>query len=55
MEYHIYIPGFNNVCWACHKSRSQHPDIVDHPAVIRRPSRMDRVQGGQLPRFEVRS
>jgi hypothetical protein len=52
---HIYIAGIGDTCWACHQSRSQHPEVVDHPAVIRRPSRIDHIQGGQFPRFEVRS
>jgi hypothetical protein len=54
MEHHIYIPGVGGICWACRLSRSQHPTVVEHPAVIRRRSRIDRVQGGQFPRFEAR-
>ena len=53
METHLYIPGASSLCWWCNQSRSQHPESVDRPPVTRRPSRIDKIQAGQFPRFEV--
>jgi hypothetical protein len=55
MESHLYIKGDNDLCWGCGQAHSQHPTFINRPPVIRRPSRIDRVQGGQLPRCEVRA
>jgi hypothetical protein len=49
MENHLYIKGASDLCWGCGQSRRQHPEFVYRPPVIRRPSRIDGVQGGQLP------
>jgi hypothetical protein len=50
---HLFIPGASSLCWWCGESRSQHPTVVHHEPTVRRPSQLDRVKGGTLPRFEV--
>lgn len=51
---HHYIRGSDGGCyWQCGHSREEHPLVIDRPPTVRRPARIDRVLGGQLPRFEV--
>jgi hypothetical protein len=54
MKPHLFIKGDNDLCWSCGQSRCQHTTVVHREPAVRRPSRIDGVQGGQLPWFEVR-